>query len=171
MVDLLNDDLGNFVFHDEIDDISQSCYEHWLASSENACEIRPMVVGERLSVGPLETPLASDKCIYGTQIDGGSTMKGMYLIDETTVMNRSTIQPSKACRGKRYNEMLSTTYLVRIFTSSGGIWSIHPLAVYYQLRQYSGVRRVRITVASTASQTELTGEMIDKSINMRTPEG
>lgn len=168
-VDKMNKNLSDFIFHDKLDDISESCYKHWLASSDNACEVNPVITNERLALGPFETPMASKYSIYGIQIDGGQAFRGMYWVDETTILNRSTLQRSKAYKKLSY-ELLSTAYLIRVFKLEKGVWKISPLGVYYQLTQYGGIKRYRVTVTSTSSQTDLSGKELDELINKRAPE-
>lgn len=170
-VQSININLSNLQFHDKLDDISQTCYKHWLNSSASAFEINPIITNEILNIGPFETPMCSIYSISGTQIDGGQNVRGMYWVNETTMLNRSSIQKSKTSKKYGFKELLATSYLVRIFTLEEDVWKIDPLGIYYQLRQYGGIKRHCVTVTSTSSQTCLTGEMLDKILDERSPEG
>jgi len=171
LVNLLNVDLDNLPVQSKTDEITRSCYEHWLASSDNAMEINPILIDKKLQIGPFDTPLASHTCIYGTQIDGGSVLKGLYWVTENTIVSRSCLQGSKACGKCNFEDLRGTTYLVRFFNRVEGTWQIDPLGVYYQLRQCGGIKRHRLTVTDIGTQTDLSGETLDQLLNMRGPKG
>jgi len=171
MVNLLNESFDSLPFMEKTDYISRSCYEHWLASSDDSMEINPIVSNEKLIIGPFDRPLASDSCIQGTQIDGGSLLKGLYRMRDNIVMCRNTLQVSRAGKNCEFTELAGTTYLIRIFKMFDGVWEIDPLGIYYQLKHYGGIRRARCAVVDTGTQTELSGEMLDKLLDKRTPEG
>jgi hypothetical protein len=171
LVNLLNVDFDTLPFVEKIDDISKSCYEHWLASSDDAMELNPVINNKRLIIGPFDRPLASDSCIYATQIDGGSVFKGLYRIKDNIIMCRNTLQISKASKDCKFTELAGTTYLSRFFRKSEDGWEIDPLGVYYQLKHYGGIKRARFAVVDTGTQTELSGEKLDELLNERTPEG
>jgi len=171
LVNLLNVDLDNLPMQKKTDEITQSCYIHWLASSDTAMELNPTLVENRLQIGPYDTPLASHTCIYGTQIDGGSVLKGLYRVTENIIVSRSCLQGSKACGKCNFEDLRGTTYLVRFFNRVEGTWQIDPLGVYYQLRQCGGIKRHRLTVTDIGTQTDLSGEKLDQLLNMSGPKG
>jgi len=170
LVNLLNNDFDKLPLREEIDEISQSCYEHWLAAPEDATELNPMIINRKLQIGPCDTPLASVLRIHGTQVDGGSALKGLYRITTDTIMSRHSLQCSKACKNSNFKELLGTTYLTRFFKLVEGCWQIDTLGVYYQLRQFGGIKGTRQATSDAETQTDLGGEELDKLINMRSPE-
>lgn len=170
-VQQLNNNMSEIKFRDNIDDISSTCYKHWLATADGACELNIVINDERLCIGPHEKPLSSINSIYGTQLDGAGSRHGMYRVNETTILNRSCIQCSKISTKLGFDTLGSTTYLVRIFVLNGETWQISPVGVYYQLKNFTGLKRKLITVTDTGSQTDLSGKDLDDLINMRLPEG
>jgi hypothetical protein len=170
-VQQLNKDISMIKFRDKIDDVSSTCYKHWLASADSDCELNTVVNDRRLCIGPYEKPLSSINSIYGTQLDGAGMRHGMYRMNETTILNRSCIQCSRGSSKLGFDTLGSTTYLVRIFVLNGDTWQISPVGVYYQLKNFTGLKRKLITVTDTSTQTDLGGEELDDIINKRLPEG
>lgn len=168
----MNENLEKFVFKKEVDDIAQECYKHWLASSElDVCEINPILTDGVLTIGGYDQPMASAFGIHGTQMDGGTHFRGIFLIDETTILIRSTIQTSKSSKTAHIRELRATSYICRVFKCVDKVWKISPIGVYYQLRAFSGNKRTLITVQDNSSQTELSYKPLDKVVDMLSPEG
>jgi len=153
---------------DDQDDITQECYEHWLASSESTCELNLAIVNNRLILGPCDKPIASVNQITGTQIDGGAYRRGLYRVNSETLVMKSNYQTSRS--SESFKDLMYTTFLCRIITlSSTGDWIMSPLGIYYQLSRFFK-KRCLPTVTDASTQTDLSSESRDKIVNDRLPE-
>lgn len=171
-VEKMNTDFESLNLREDFDDITSECYEHWLASTENVCELNLTIVDRRLSLGPRDKPMVSYNKILGTQLDGGSIRTGLFRLNETTIANKTTLQSSRASRNKGFDDLTTTCYLVRIFVLHGEEWKISSTGVYYQLKGVCGKRKMsHFTVTEVACQTDLTGNDLQKILDERVPKG
>lgn len=169
-VEKMNTDFGSLNIREDIDDITSECYEHWLASVENVCELNLTIVDRRLSLGPRDKPMVSFNKILGAQLDGGCNRTGLYRVNETTLANKTNLQPSRVSRNNGFDDFTSICYLIRIFVLHGEEWKISSTGVYYQLKGVCGKRKIsHFTVTEKACQTDLTGDELQKVLDDRIP--
>jgi len=168
-VEKMNTEFGSLNLR-EVDEITSECYEHWLASAEDICELNLTIVDQKLSLGPCDKPMVSYNKIVGTQLDGGSIRTGLYRVNETTIANKTSLQSSRASQNNGFDDLTSICYLVRIFVLHDGEWKISSTGVYYQLKRICGKRKTsHFTVTDVACQTDLTGADLLKLFDERVP--
>lgn len=169
-VERLNKDFESLKLREDCDEITSECYKHWLAATENVCELNLTIVDKKLSLGPWDTPMVSYNKILGTQLDGGSNRTGLFRLNETTIAQRTNLQSSRASQNHGYDDFLSISYLIRIFVLHGEGWRISGTGVYYQLKRICGKRKIsNFTVTEVACQTDLGGADLLDLLNMSVP--
>lgn len=171
-VEKMNTDFESLKLREDYDEITSECYKHWLASAENVCELNITIVDKMLSLGPRDKPMVSYNKILGAQLDGGCNRTGLFRLNETTIANKTNLQPSRVSRNNGFDDFTSICYLVRIFVLHGDEWKISSTGVYYQLKGVCGKRKLaHFTVTEVACQTDLTGADLLKLLDERVPKG
>jgi len=171
-VEKLNTNIESLRLREDYDEITSECYEHWLASTENVCELNLTIVDQKLSLGPWDKPMVSYNKVLGTQLDGGSSRTGIYRLNETTIANKTSLQSSRASRNWGFDDFSSVCYLIRIFVLHGEVWKISSTGVYYQLKRICGKRKTSsFTVTEVSCQTDLTCADLLNILDERVPKG